>query len=57
MALLKWWTSTVKPSLTLGSMDAFVAGTAEAHGLTLVTGNVKDFQRLGISLLDPWQPG
>jgi toxin FitB len=39
---------------TLGSMDAFVAATAEAHGLTLVTRNVKDFERLGISLLDPW---
>ena len=39
---------------TLGSMDAFVAATAEAHGLTLVTRNVKDFDRLGISLLDPW---
>jgi predicted nucleic acid-binding protein len=45
-----------KIGLTLGSMDAFVAATAEAHGLTLVTRNVKDFQRLGISLLDPWQP-
>ena len=46
-----------KIGLTLGSMDAFVAATAEAHGLTLVTRNVKDFRRLGISLLDPWQPG
>jgi predicted nucleic acid-binding protein len=45
-----------KIGLTLGSMDSFVAATAEAHGLTLVTRNVKDFQRLGISLLDPWQP-
>jgi predicted nucleic acid-binding protein len=46
-----------KIGLTLGSMDALVAATAEAHGLTLVTRNVKDFQRLGISLLDPWQRG
>jgi toxin FitB len=45
-----------KIGLTLGSMDAFVAATAEAHGLILVTRNVKDFERLGISLLDPWQP-
>ncbi len=36
-------------------MDAFVAATTEAHGLTLVTRNVKDFQGLGISLLDPWE--
>jgi toxin FitB len=46
-----------KIGLTLGSMDAFVASTAEVHGLILVTRNVKDFQRLGISLLDPWQQG
>lgn len=46
-----------KIGLTLGSMDAFVAATAEAHSLTLATRNVRDFQRLGISLLDPWQPG
>jgi predicted nucleic acid-binding protein len=38
----------------LGSMDAFVAATAEAHALTLVTRNVKDFERICISLLDPW---
>jgi toxin FitB len=43
-----------KAGQTLGSMDAFVAATAEAHGHTLVTRNVKDFERLGISLLDPW---
>jgi toxin FitB len=46
-----------KIGLTLGSMDAFVAATAEAHGLTLATRSVKDFQGLGISLVDPWQPG
>jgi toxin FitB len=46
-----------KIGLTLGSMDAFVAATAEAHSLTLATRNVRDFQRLGISLLDPWHPG
>jgi predicted nucleic acid-binding protein len=36
-----------KIGLTLGSMDGFVAATTEAHGLTLVTRNVKDFQGLG----------
>jgi hypothetical protein len=46
-----------KAGLTPGSMDTFVAATAAAHNLTLATRNVKDFQRLGISLFDPWQPG
>jgi predicted nucleic acid-binding protein len=46
-----------KIGLTLGSMDAFVAATAETHGLTIATRDVKDFRRLGIPLLNPWQPG
>jgi predicted nucleic acid-binding protein len=29
-------------------MDAFVPATAEAHGFTLVTRNIEDFQRIGI---------
>jgi predicted nucleic acid-binding protein len=45
-----------KAGLSLGAMDAFVAATAEARGLTLVTRNIKDFGHVGISLLDPWQP-
>jgi predicted nucleic acid-binding protein len=43
-----------KAGLRLGSMDAFVAATAETRALTLVTRNVKDFDRLGVSLFDPW---
>ena len=35
--------------------DALVAGTALAHGLTLVTRNVEDFQWIqGLSLLNPF---
>jgi toxin FitB len=44
-----------KVGLALGSMDAFVAAIAEAHSLTLVTRNVKDFEHIGITLLDPWK--
>jgi toxin FitB len=37
--------------------DALVAGTALAHGLTLVTRNVEDFQWIqGLSLLNPFEP-
>lgn len=38
----------------LSSMDAMIAATAAAHDLTLATRNIKDFEGLGIELLDPW---
>jgi len=44
-----------KIGLRLSSMDAFVAATAETYALTLVTRNIKDFEHVGISLLDPWE--
>lgn len=34
--------------------DAMIAATALVHDLTLVTGNIKDFQHINIRLLDPW---
>jgi toxin FitB len=53
------WGRIVARGLAMGSpigpMDAFLAATAEYHGLTLVTRNVKDFQAVGTHLLSPWQ--
>ena len=46
-----------KAGITVGTLDAFFAATAEVHGLTLVTRNVHDFLKLGIRLLNPWQAG
>ncbi len=40
---------------SLGTMDAFFAATAEAHGLTLVTRNVQDFRAAGVPLFNPWE--
>jgi len=37
----------------IGAMDAFLAATAEMHGLTLVTRNVSDFPLLKATL-NPW---
>jgi predicted nucleic acid-binding protein len=45
-----------KKGNAIGAMDAFVAATAEAHDLTLVTRNIRDFESVEISLVDPWRP-
>lgn len=37
-------------------MDALIAATATVHGLTLVTRNVRDMERTGAVLLNPWKP-
>jgi predicted nucleic acid-binding protein len=36
------------------TLDAFIAATAEQHGLTLVTRNIRDFASLGITVINPW---
>jgi len=36
-------------------VDALLAATAEAHGLTLVTRNVKDIRGSGVRCLNPFQ--
>src|SRR5438270_6794183 len=38
----------------MGSMDAFMAATAEVHRLILVTRNVPHFRKLIKSILNPW---
>lgn len=38
----------------LAELDALIAATAMVQGWTLVTRNVKDFEKLNISLLNPW---
>jgi predicted nucleic acid-binding protein len=35
--------------------DALIAATALVHGLTVVTRNVADFNRVGVALLNPWE--
>ena len=36
--------------------DAFIAATAHVHGLMMVTRNTSDFEPMGVSLLNPWEP-
>ena len=39
------------------TVDSLLAATAYAHGLTVVTGNTRDFADLGVPLLNPWEFG
>lgn len=39
----------------LAVVDGVLAATAIHHDLTLVTRNVKDFARLSVNLLNPWE--
>jgi len=36
--------------------DGQIAATALEHGLTMVTRNVRDFEHLGLALINPWEP-
>jgi predicted nucleic acid-binding protein len=35
--------------------DSLIAAAASVHNLTVVTRNVRDMQRCGVSVLNPWQ--
>lgn len=34
--------------------DMLIAGTAKAHGLTIATRNVRDFEGMDIDIVNPW---
>ena len=40
----------------LPTMDTLLAATAERLGLTMVTRNVRDLGRAGVTVVNPWEP-
>lgn len=48
--------STRKEGIGLSVMDGWIAATAIALQLVLVTRNTRDFENLPLILLDPWSP-
>lgn len=41
--------------IIIGVVDGVIAATALEHDLTVVTRNVRDFARMGVSVLNPWE--
>jgi predicted nucleic acid-binding protein len=59
IAVMERWAelqiATQRAGRRLPLMDSLLAATALAHGLTLATRNLADFQAAGVPLLDPWR--
>lgn len=36
-------------------LDSLIAATAIVHGLTVVTRNIKDFEPMGVPVINPWE--
>ena len=53
------WASLVAQGVRTGrplpTVDSLIAATALAHGFTIVTRNVRDFEAAGVATLNPWE--
>lgn len=50
----RWGQLAASVQRPLPAIDSLLAATALHHNLTLVTRNVRDFEGLGVTLLNPW---
>lgn len=50
----RWGRLQAQAGRTLPAIDSLLAATALHHGLTLVTRNTKDFEGIGLDLVNPW---
>jgi toxin FitB len=57
-AVAKRWASLVAQVSRIGrpfpAVDSMIAATAIQHDLTIVTRNVRDFDQVGVEVLNPW---
>lgn len=51
----RWGRLQAKAGRPLPAIDGLLAATALQHDLTLVTRNVKDFNGLNLSIINPWE--
>lgn len=50
----RWGRLLAQAGRPLPAIDSLLAATALAHGLTLITRNLRDFQHPDLRVLDPW---
>lgn len=50
----RWGRLVAAAGRPLPAIDSLLAATALEHDLVLVTRNTKDFESLGVSLINPW---
>lgn len=46
--------SLLRKGIIVGIQDLYIAATAKANGLALVTRNTRDFAAIDLSLINPW---
>lgn len=51
----RWGRIQAEAGRTLPVIDGLLAATALQHDLTLVTRNTKDFEGLGVQIVNPWE--
>ena len=52
----EWGRLCARVARPLPAIDGLLAATALKHGLGLVTRNTRDFEDLGLNLVNPWSP-
>ncbi len=53
--VIDWLEREDAAGLRMPLADSYIAATARRHGLTVVTGNERDFRRPGVKVFNPFK--